>query len=311
MLKRPREKLTLRETKRLWKSLTVKIVELLSFLIGLNPNSKVDFGLIQGLNGFIPTVARSQSLDVSSDTTGARLLQSIPSSFDWTSYGVVTPVKDQGSCGSCWAFAATAFLETEGIRRKQFTTTTRLSDQYLYWCTNSGTWRCNGGDPMIAVRYGLSRGMPLQSTYPYRIGYSYSNICTAPIISSNTKFPNSGQATWYYSTTTRSSDNSIIIELLERALVVAVKASTWYMYRPVLTDPISNKIFSCPETIGFPGLDHAVLLVGYTAQAWIIKNSWGTSWGDRGYIYINRTPSRNCGMGYYWGTVTSNLTWVA
>jgi C1A family cysteine protease len=223
----------------------------------------------------------------------------------------VTAVKNQGSCGSCWAFAATAFLESEGIRRKQFTNTTLLSDQYLYWCTASGTYRCNGGDPIRAVDYGIARGMPLQSTYPYRINYVYSSICTSPIINANAKFPNSGRSLQYYSSTTRATDATILTYLLQRPLVIALDASKWYMYAPVLTDPIANKIFKCSVNTGYPVLNHAVLLVGYTQDAWIIKNSWGTTWGDRGYIYISRNTDVDCDIGYWWGSVTSNLTRVA
>jgi cathepsin L len=263
------------------------------------------------LNGFIPDESRSNTFKSSIPASGGRFLQAFPTTFNWRNYGAVTAVKNQGSCGSCWAFAAAAFLESEGIRRKQFTNTTLLSDQYLYWCTASGTYRCNGGNPIVAVDYGIARGMPLQSTYPYRINYVYSSICTAPIVSSRAKYTNSGRALQYYSSTTRSTDATIIGYLLQRPLVIAVDASLWYMYAPVLTDPIANKIFKCSVNTGSPVLNHAVLLVGYTQDAWIIKNSWGTGWGDRGYIYISRNTSVNCGIGYWWGSVTTNLTRVA
>ena len=145
---------------------------------------------------------------------GARLLQAVPRRFDWRKYGAVTAVKNQADCGSCWAFAATAFLESEGIRRKKFTRSTLLSDQYLYWCTASGTYRCNGGDPFRATDYGIARGMPLQSTYPYKPRFAYTNICTAPIIASSAKFGTSGRSAWYWSSSTKSSDANITIYLL-------------------------------------------------------------------------------------------------
>ncbi len=286
-------------------------MESLSFLICQNQSLIVIFYIIKELNGFIPDPSGSQTLDPSKALAGARLLQTSPATFDWRNYGAVTAVKNQASCGSCWAFAATAFLESEGIRRKLFTNTTQLSDQYLYWCTANGTYRCNGGDPMTAVNYGISRGMPLQSTYPYKINYVYSSICMAPIVPSNAKFLTSGRALSVYSRTTRSTDTTIISYLLQRPLVLALDASIWYMYKPVLTDPIAKKIFKCRVNTGSPVLNHAVLLVGYTQDAWIIKNSWGAGWGDRGYIYVSRNASVNCGIGYWWGSVTTNLTRVA
>jgi C1A family cysteine protease len=145
---------------------------------------------------------------------GARLLQTVPQRFDWRKYGAVTAVKNQGSCGSCWAFAATAFLESEGIRRNKFTISTRLSDQYLHWCTASGTYRCNGGDPFRATDYGIARGMPLQSTYPYRPKFAYTNICTTPTIASNATFEESGRSDPYWSSITKSLDSVIITYLL-------------------------------------------------------------------------------------------------
>jgi hypothetical protein len=163
---------------------------------------------------------------------------------------------------------------------------------------------------MRAVDYGISKGMPLQATYPYKINYSYSKLCKSAIISSSAKYNNSGKAYSYYSTTTRSTDATIIVYLLQRPIVIALDASLWYMYAPVLTDPIANKIFKCSVNTGNPVLNHAVLLVGYTQDAWIIKNSWGTGWGDKGYIYVSRNTSVNCGIGYWWGTVTTNLTRV-
>lgn len=220
----------------------------------------------------------------------------------------MTAVKNQGACGSCWAFAATAFLESEGIRRKKFTRTTLLSDQYLYWCTANGGYRCNGGDPFRAVNYGMARGMPLQSTYPYRIGYTYSSICTAPIISSRAKYGTSGTATWYYSSTTRQTDAKMTEFLLQRPLVLGVDADDWYLYKPDLTGTYESKIFSCSTQNSGSAINHAVLLVGFTENSWKIKNSWGTSWGDKGYIYVNKTTSRNCGIGYYYGSLSTNLT---
>ncbi len=260
----------------------------------------------------VPEVPRSTALTDNMIQDGARLLQTIPARFDWRTYGAVTAVKNQGSCGSCWAFAATAFLESEGIRRNKFTNTTLLSDQYLYWCTASGTYRCNGGDPFIATNYGIARGMPLKSTYPYRIGYTYRNICKSPIISASAIYgTTSGKATSYYSSTTKASIASITQYLLQRPLILGVDADEWPFYKPNLTGTEQQKTFSCSEANSLgTGINHAVELIGYTEEAWIVKNSWGTSWGDKGIIFITKNILRDCGIGHYWGTLTSTLTRV-
>ncbi len=78
---------------------------------------------------------------------------------------------------------------------------------------------------MRAVDYGISKGMPLQATYPYRINYAYSNMCKLPLIPSNTKFSTSGQALPIFSRKTRFSDATIIRYLLQRPLVLGVDAS--------------------------------------------------------------------------------------
>ena len=294
--------------------LIASLAVLLSSLINHNYKSEVIFFLILALKGLVPSVARSTAIQNQNANAngGARLLQTTPSAFDWRTYGAVTTVKNQASCGSCWAFAAAAFLEGEAIRRNSTTNTTNLSNQYLYWCTASGTYRCNGGDPFVATNYGVKRGMPKESVYPYKIGLNYGTICSAPIVAIKFNLTGkvSGNATWYYSSVNRSSNETITSYLLQRPLILGVDADDWGYYRPVLTDPIANKIFSCSTGNSGAGINHAVLLIGYTADAWIIKNSWGTGWGDKGFIYVTKNSSRSCGIGFYWGTLTSNLTRV-
>jgi hypothetical protein len=91
---------------------------------------------------------------------------------------------------------------------------------------------------------------------------------------------------------------------------LGVDSDDWYLYRPDLTDPIIDQIWFCSEANSGSGINHAVLLVGYTEDYWIVKNSWGSSWGVRGYIFITRDRTRNCGIGHYWGTLTSRLARV-
>ena len=127
-----------------------------------------------------------------------------PTSFNWQTYNVVTPVKNQKSCGSCWAFAATAFLESELIRRKQATKTVDLSEQFLLQCDAQSFW-CKGGYIDTAIDLGQKRGMPLETTYPFTsTGSNYSTICSSPVI--KYKFALSGPVS-YWSPSVRKNDS--------------------------------------------------------------------------------------------------------
>lgn len=236
----------------------------------------------------------------SRSSNNARLLQTVkpstsatPTSFNWQTYNVVTPVKNQKSCGSCWAFAATAFLESELVRRKLATNTVDLAEQFLLQCDKSSGW-CNGGYIDTAIDLGQRTGMPLDTTYPYTSTASnYSTICSSPVI--KYKFTVSNVIA-YWSPSVRKSDSQIITYLLQRPIAIAVNANDWVYYSPTST----NRVMKCSTSNSASGysLNHAVLLVGYTATEWIIKNSWGTGWGVSGYIYVTRTVANNCGIGF-------------
>lgn len=217
----------------------------------------------------------------------------IPSSFDWRSKNVVTPVKDQKSCGSCWAFAATAFLESELVRRKQATNTVDLSEQYLLQCDTSSDM-CNGGYIDTAIDLGQRKGMPKETTYPYLANPSTnSTFCNSPSVAY--KYTVSTKVS-YWSSTTKKTDAQIITYLLQRPIAIAVNANDWFYYAPTS----ANRVMKCSSGNSGSGniLNHAVLLVGYTATEWIIKNSWGSGWGVSGYVYVSRTSSYNCGVGF-------------
>jgi C1A family cysteine protease len=171
----------------------------------------------------------------------------------------------------------------------------------LYQCdkTSSG---CDGGYPFNAAALGVKTGMPLESTYPYKIDYSYSStICKKPNVYA--KFETSGNVT-YYSKTAKVNDSTLISLLLQRPIMIGVDADDFQKYAPTS----KNKILSC-STSNSNGnsINHAVLLVGYTAKSWIVKNSWGTDWGLKGYIEVTRNSTRSCNIGNYYGTFTSKL----
>ncbi len=86
--------------------------------------------------------------------------------------------------------------------------------------------------------------------------------------------------------------------------MLGVNANDFQNYSPTAT----NQVLNCKNANSKGGINHAVLLIGYTSKAWIIKNSWGTNWGLGGYILVSRTSSYNCGIGLYFGSLSNVLT---
>ena len=120
-------------------------------------------------------------------------------------------------------------------------------------------------------------GVPEEEVYPYNYYSSYSGICSAYGIHCGYEEKN------YYSMT----DDEIIDELQTGPVAVALASDGWSSY--------SSGVFSCAYGAG---VDHAVLIVGYTPTYWIVKNQWGLSWGVNGYIYVTRDRNYNCQIGY-------------
>lgn len=193
----------------------------------------------------------------------------IPTSVDWRTQGAVTPVKDQGQCGSCWAFSSTGALEgfsaTTGRGLQSF------SEQQLVDCSSAqGNGGCNGGLMDYAFNYVKRYGITTESSYPYRAVGGSCRISGGAF-----------KITAYVDVQAGSADQLAQAVAL-RPVAVAVDANNWQLY--------SSGIFSNCRT----SLDHGVLLVGYTSDAWIVKNSWGTGWGENGYIRLAR--GNTCGI---------------
>ena len=104
------------------------------------------------------------------------MFTSAPTAFDWRNYGRVTPVKDQGDCGSCWAFSATAHYESL-LAISTSGTFYDLAEQYALQCDTT-SYGCFGGYPSTALNLMKMTGIPLESAYTYNYSKSYSDICT-------------------------------------------------------------------------------------------------------------------------------------
>jgi len=202
-----------------------------------------------------------------------------PDSKDWRVYGVVTAVKDQGQCGSCWAFSATGALE--GAWARSGHSLTSLSEQQLVDCSRAyGNQGCNGGLMDHAFDYiKAAGGIESEGDYEYTAedgkckdygGYvaSLSSYVDIPLEDEDALLDAAGSV----------GPVSVSIDASHRS---------FQLY--------SGGIYDEPECYSFT-LDHGVLVVGYGDGYWLVKNSWGGSWGEAGYIKMTRNGSNQCGI---------------
>jgi cysteine peptidase B len=215
-----------------------------------------------------------------------------PDAFDWREKGYVSPVKDQGSCGSCWAFSTVANLEGQYYKGKGKMVT--FSEQMLVDCDTYDS-ACNGGLMENTFTWLKENGgIMTDADYPY-VGYKQS--CKSDpskyvdMTITGYKKLGSSSSTW------DPVDEEEIKEFLYETgpLAVALNANPLQTYSSGILDKTSSQ---CPTS----GMNHAVTMVGYGSESgkdyWIIKNSWGKSWGEDGYFRIRRGTGC-CGINCY------------
>jgi len=200
----------------------------------------------------------------------------VPDKLEWNDKKAVTQIKDQGQCGSCWAFATTGVVESWWFIHNGFTgTVADLSSQQLVDCSKDTCYGCQGGWPYKALEYVSQKGLCATGAYPYtaRDGQCKDSSCT-PVVPA-------GALKGYLNV---SGEPGILQALQDGPVSVLVEADTsafQFYHSGVLDSP------SCGHQI-----DHAILATGYGALGgknyWNVKNSWGVGWGDKGYVKIVR-----------------------
>jgi cathepsin L len=259
-----------------WKAAVNRFADLLpselKSLYGLNRNMK--------FFNYKKTASTAPSKD---------FLHNLPESVDWSQQGFVAPVRDQGACGSCWAFSAVSVLESHiAIQSGQLY---YFSEQQLIDCAENpqhcgGTGGCEGSTQEIAFAYAQANGIISRNDYPYK---GRDLKCAAG--------PKLRMATIEGFVKLPENDYNALMTALATTgpVAISVAATEWEFYsRGVYNGDCGTEI------------NHAVTAVGYGVDPkfgpyWLVRNSWSQSWGEDGYIRIAREASAadvKCGIDY-------------
>ncbi|KAM0940271.1 putative chymopapain protein [Dioscorea sansibarensis] len=228
----------------------------------------------------------------------------LPVSIDWRQKGAVTGIKDQGHCGSCWAFSTV--VAVEGINQIKTNKLLSLSEQELIDCDKDENQGCNGGLMDLAFDFVKKiGGLTSEANYPYEAeeGTCDTSKENSPlvVIDGHVNVP-------------ENDENALMKAVANQPVSVAIEASgaDFQFYSEVhplctlLSIRKALNIFELQMQGVFTGdcgtdLDHGVAIVGYGitqdgTKYWTVKNSWGPEWGEKGYIRMQRGTSRSGGL---------------
>ena len=201
-------------------------------------------------------------------------------SIDWRNKNKVSSVKNQEQCGSCWAFSSVGAVESAWSIKHNVLY--NLSEQELIDCSSENRG-CEGGSMDLAFQYIIENGLCSNISYPYTAQDGQCNDSCKSLV----KITN-------YSDITQNNEEMLMRAVQHQPVSVAIQANkrSFQMYQ--------SGIYNDPDC-GFE-LDHGVLLIGYgydktyDMDYWIIKNSWGSSWGENGYVRIQRNMDDERGL---------------
>ncbi|XP_057972098.1 vignain-like [Malania oleifera] len=209
-------------------------------------------------------------------------VNNIPPSVDWRKKGAVTNVKDQGQCGSCWAFSTV--VAAEGINQIKTQKLISLSEQELVDCDTAENEGCNGGMMDYAFEFIKQKGgITSEEIYPYKAEDGTCDTAkeNSPVVSIDG-----------YEKVPANNENALLKAAANQPISVAIDAGGFdfqFYSEGVFTGDCGTE------------LDHGVAIVGYGAtidgtKYWIVKNSWGAEWGEKGYIRMQRGITAKKGL---------------
>jgi len=237
------------------------------------------FAAVNHLTDMTPEEYRSLRATHYSPSTAATAVlgssgEANPTSIDWREKNAVTPVKNQGGCGSCWAFSATETVESAyAVASGKLLT---LAPQTYVNCVKNpkqcgGTGGCEGATMELAFNLTVDTGIALESDMPYA-GRDETCKTYTPAV----------KATGYVKNPVNDAKALETAVAQKGPQAITVAAGAWQLYGGGVFTGCSKGLFASND------LDHGVQLVGYTQDYWIVRNSWGAGWGERGYIRVSR-----------------------